>query len=211
VRSVFSLHSQSRPRDGHTAPRVGAILLLALAALMGSHRAEAAWGEAAGDPGHFGVVLEAAGEWGGDNLLDVIYRNGDTQHIKAGQGFTFGGGIHYRPTAFPVDFAATVGYKFVRTSDYHTDLGVDRVVFKFTGTVPLGNHFWAEAGPVWHTSIKLNGDGYVPDVNFNDAVGGVVGFGWRWIGVSYTFIKYDGPFAGSVDANNAGITFAWKF
>jgi hypothetical protein len=39
----------------------------------------------------------------------------------------------------------------------------------------------------------------------------MVGFGWRWIGVSYTGIKYRGPFFGSVDASNGGITFAWKF
>jgi hypothetical protein len=58
---------------------------------------------------------------------------------------------------------------------------------------------------------SLNGDGYVPDVDFDDAVGGMVGFGWRWIGVSYTNIKYRGPFDGSVDASNGGITFAWKF
>ena len=170
-----------------------------------------AWGDPTGTPGHFGFVLEAAGEFGGDNLVDVFYRDGGTQHIKAGQGGTVGAGIHFRPEAFPVDFAATVGYKFVRTASYNTDLGVDRVVFKLTGTAPLGNHFWVTAGPVWHTSIKLNGDGFVQDVSFDDAVGGMVGFGWRWIGVSYTNIKYRGPFQGSVDASNGGVTFAWKF
>ena len=106
---------------------------------------------------------------------------------------------------------ASVGYKFVRTSSGDTDLGVNRAVIKLTGTVPLGNHFWFTAGPVWHVGTNLNGDGYVPDVDFDDAVGGMVGFGWRWIGVSYTNIKYRGPFAGSVDASNGGITFAWKF
>ena len=104
-----------------------------------------------------------------------------------------------------------MGYKFVRTAAYNTDLGVDRVVLKLTGTVPVGNHFWVTAGPVWHTGVKLNGDGYVPDISFDDAVGGTFGFGWRWLGVSYTTIKYRGPFEGSVDASNTGITFAWKF
>ena len=174
-------------------------------------RAHAEWGEATGTPGHLGVVLDTAAEWGGDNLIDVVYRHGYTQHIRAGQGVTLGGGIHYRPVGFPVDFAATVGWKFVRTSDLDTDLGIDRAVIELTGTVPLGNHFWVTAGPVWHTSTKLNGDGFIPDVNFDDAVGGMVGFGWRWIGVRYTNIKYRGDFPGSVDASSGGITFAWKF
>lgn len=185
--------------------------LVTLASLATSHRAEAAWGEATGDPGHFGVVLDGAVEFGGDNLVDVFFQDGGTQHIRAGDGATFGGGIHYRPVSLPIDFAAIVGYKFVRTAAYNTNLGIDRVVFKFTGTVPLPSHFWVTAGPVWHTGTKLNGDGYLPDVNFNDAVGGMVGFGWRWIGVSYTAIKYSGPFAGNVDASNVGFTFAWKF
>jgi hypothetical protein len=184
---------------------------LAIAAAIASPCARAAWGDPTGDPGHFGFVLEAAGEFGGDNLAEVFYRNGDTQNIKAGQGATVGGGIHFRPAGLPVDFAATVGYKFVRTAAYNTNLGVDRVVVKLTGTVPLGKHFWAAAGPVWHTGTKLNGDGFIPDVKFDDAVGGTVGFGWRWLGVSYTNIKYRGAFSGSVDASNGGVTFTWKF
>jgi hypothetical protein len=188
-----------------------AVTLAAIAAATASHRAEAAWGEATGDPGHFGVVLESAAEFGGDNLVDVYFRDGGTQHINAGQGVTLGGGIHYRPVSLAIDFAATVGYKFVRTAAYNTDLGISRAVIKLTGTVALGHHFWMTAGPVWHAGTRLNGDGYIPNVDFDDAIGGMVGFGWRWIGVSYTSIKYRGPFFGSVDASNGGITFAWKF
>ena len=203
--SKFALHSRCM------RVHLTAVALAAVVVATASSRAEAAWGDAAGDPGHFGFVLGGAAEFGGDNLVEVFYRNGDTQNIKAGQGVTLGGGIHYRPVELPVDFAATVGYKFVRTASYNTDLGVDRVVVEFSGTVPVGNHFWVTAGPVWHTSVKLNGDGYIPNVDFDDAVGGMAGFGWRWVGVRYTYIKYRGPFTGSVDASSGGISFAWKF
>ena len=194
-----------------TRVHLTAVALAAIVLATASNRAEAAWGEATGDPGHFGFVLDGAAEFGGDNLVEVIYRNGDTQNIKAGQGVTLGGGIHYRPVALPVDFAATVGYKFDRTAAYNTDLGLNRTVVKLTGTYALPSHFWVTAGPVWHVGTRLNGDGFVSDVDFDDAVGGMVGVGWRWLGVSYTEIKYRGPFAGSVDASNGGITFAWKF
>jgi hypothetical protein len=201
--------SECRPRSGRV--HAAAITLAAIAVATASQRAEAEWGEATGDPGHFGAVLDSAAELGGDNLVDVFYRDGGTQHIKAGNGVTLGGGVHYRPVALPIDFAAIVGYKFVRTASYNTDLGVNRVVIKLTGTYPLVSHFWVTAGPVWHTGIRLNGDGFVQSVDFDDAFGGMVGFGWRWIGLSYTSIKYRGPFSGSVDASNGGITFAWKF
>ena len=187
-----------------------AVALAVVIAGTASNRAEAAWGEATGDPGHFGFVLDSAAEFGGDDLIDVTYRHGGTQHIRAGEGVTLGGGIHYRPEALPVDFAATVGYKFIRTSSFDSDLGINRVVIELTGTVPLVNHFWVTAGPVWHTSTKLDGDGRIADVDFDDAVGGMVGFGWRWVGVRYTNIKYRSSF-GTADASSGGITFAWKF
>jgi hypothetical protein len=161
--------------------------------------------------GHWGAVFEAAAEAGGDDVIKVYYRHGDSQTIHAGQGVTVGVGLHYQPSSAPLDFAATVGYKFVRTADYNTDLGIDRYVIKLTGTYLLPSNFWLAAGPVWHTGTKLRGDGYVPDIKFDDAVGGTVGFGWRWIGVSYTNIRYTSPETGGLDGSSGGITFAWKF
>ena len=161
--------------------------------------------------GGFGVVLEAAGEYGGDNLVKVFYRDGYTQDIRAGEGVTLSAGVHYLIPNVPLDISATAGYKFIRTSDYHTDLGVNRVVLKLTGTYELPRHFWIDAGPVWHTAVKLNGDGYVPDIDFDDAVGVTVGAGWRWVGISYTNIHYTSGLTGNIDASNAGVTFTWKF
>jgi hypothetical protein len=159
----------------------------------------------------FGPVVEVAAEFGGDNVVQVFYTNGHTQDIRAGQGVTVSAGVHYQLPAAPLDIAATVGYKFVTTSDYHTDLGIYRVVFKLTGTYELPRHFWVDAGPVWHTGVRLKGDGYVPDVNFDDAVGATIGAGWRWFGVSYTNIRYKSPVTDDVTANNVGVTATWKF
>ncbi len=163
------------------------------------------------DSGHLGVVLEGAFEAGGDNVARVFYINGDTQNIRAGQGGTLGVGAHYQVADTPWDFAATIGYKFVRTSDYHSDLGIDRIVFKFVGSYALGRGLWIDAGPVLHTDTRFNGDGFVPDIKFDDAVGATVGVGWRWIGLTYTNIHYHSPLTGSLDASNAGVSFTWKF
>ncbi len=183
--------------------------LLCLAVVLAAPRCQAQ-GYSPG-AGRLGLVLEAGAEFGGDNVVKVFYRNGDTQDIRAGQGVTLAVGAHYQPVSLPIDFAATVGYKLERTSDYHTDLGMYRVVLKFTGTYALPNHFWVDAGPVLHTGTRLNGDGYVPDIDFNDAVGVTVGAGWRWIGVTYTNMRYNSALTGGVDASNVGATFTWKF
>ena len=58
---------------------------------------------------------------------------------------------------------------------------------------------------------RFNGDGFVPDVRFDDAVGGTVGFGWRSIGLTYTNIQCRSPLTDSLDANNGGISFTWEF
>ena len=57
-------------------------------------------------------------------------------------------GAHYQPASLPLDFTVTVGYKLVRTAAYNTNLGVDRVVVKFTGAYLLPNNFWVDAGPL---------------------------------------------------------------
>jgi hypothetical protein len=183
--------------------------VLALAALVGTPRAFAQGYNP--NPGHLEPVVEAAAEFGGDNLVKVFFRDGSTQDIKAGQGVTVSAGAHYQPPGFPIDFAATAGYKFVRTRAFDSDLGVNRIVLKVTGTYALPNRFWVDAGPVWHTATKLDGDGYLPDVSFDDAVGVTFGAGWRWIGVTYTHITYKSSLTGSVDGSNAGVTFTWKF
>ncbi len=167
----------------------------------------------AADPGagHAGLVLEGAFEGGGDNIARIYYFNGDTQNLRAGQGGTVSVGAHYRPDASPWDFIATVGYKLIRTSDYRSDLGIDRIVVKFVGAYSLGHGMWVDVGPVWHTDVRLNGDGFVPDIKFDDGLGATIGVGWRWIGVTYTNMHYRSAVIGSVDASNAGVIFTWKF
>jgi hypothetical protein len=161
---------------------------------------------------HVGAVLEAGVEYGGDNVAEVFYTNGTTQNIKAGQGLAVGAGLHYQPAASPFDLAATIGYKYMRTAAYNTNLGIDRVTFKLIGTYALPNRFWLAAGPVWHTGTKFNGDGFAPDIKFDDAFGGTVGFGWRWIGAYYTSIRYRSSLlVDSIDGSNVGVLFTWKF
>jgi hypothetical protein len=161
--------------------------------------------------GHFGFVVGGDLEWGGDDIAKVYFTNGDTQYVKAGQGVTLEVGGHYLLPSEHFDIMATVGYKYVTTSARNADISVERVVFKLFGNYIANNGAWFGAGPVWHTNVKFDGDGYVPDVKFDDAVGVVIGVGWRWVGITYTNIEYKGPFQGKLDASSVGITGAYKF
>jgi len=156
-------------------------------------------------------MVEGAFEFGGDDVARAYFTNGDRQDIRAGQGGTLAAGVHYKLAGSPWDFAATLGYKFVRTEDFHVDVGVDRVVVKLVGNYAWRHDWWVEAGPVWHTHIRFNGDDFVPDIRFDDAFGGTVGVGWNFIGLTYTNIHYHSGITGDLDASNVGAIVRWKF
>jgi hypothetical protein len=162
--------------------------------------------------GRLGLVAEADIEYGGDDIVSVYYTNNTSTKISAGQGVALALGAHYRPRALPIDFAATVGYKFIGTEDRNSNLGLYRVVVKLTGTYMLPQQFWVDAGPVWHTATKLKGDGFLADIPFDDALGVTAGIGWRFVGVSYTHIRYRSPqLISDVDASNIGVNLVFKF
>jgi hypothetical protein len=160
--------------------------------------------------GHLGLMLTGDVEYGGDNVVTLLFANGSTQKIHAGQGGSIGIGAHYQPAASPWDFSATVGSKFVLNASSNSDLKITRVVFKLAGTYNLANGAWVTLGPVLHTGTKLDGDSFVPDVSFDSSFGALLGVGWRWVGVTYTNMKYKGPFAGSIDASSVGVNVAWR-
>jgi hypothetical protein len=161
--------------------------------------------------GHAGFVVQGDLEFGGDDVVTVIFTNGNTQKIKAGQGGTLSLGGHYRPAGSHFDVAATVGYKFVTNASSNSKLNIHRMVYKLTGEYRFDNNWWLAAGPVIHSGTKLDGDGFVPDVKFKSSTGALVGVGWKWVGLNYTTMKYKGPFAGSVDASSIGVSFTGKF
>jgi hypothetical protein len=187
---------------GVYAAVVGALCLTDTAAQAAHHD---------NDRGHFGFVVGGDLEWGGDDIAKLYFTNGDTEYVKAGQGITIEAGGHYLFPSEHFDITATVGYKYVTTRAKNADISVGRVVYKLFGSVIADNGVWFGAGPVWHTDTKFKGDGYVPDVTFDDALGFTVGAGWRWVGITYTNIEYKSPFTGKLDASSVGITGAYKF
>jgi hypothetical protein len=199
-------HNCGKPSRRALSTRLVALTTLALPAALTTQLSHAQ-GYATHDG--LGFVLEADAEFGGNKVLDTLYSNGYeelAQAVPVGQGATLALGAHYKLPDLPIDFAATVGYKYLFSTE--TGVNMSRVVAKLTGTYQLPLNFWLDAGPVWHTDTTLRGTSY--DINFGDAVGVTIGAGWQWIGVSYTNIKYSSAQTGDVDGSNFGITFTWK-
>jgi hypothetical protein len=157
---------------------------------------------------HF--LFEGDLEYGGDRVATVSFTDGSSQDVRAGQGVSLAMGAHYRGDS-PFSVRGTVGYKYVTTAASNADISMSRVVFEVLGNYAWSNGWWTGAGITHHTNVKFKGDGFGPDIDFDDATGPTVELGWRWFALSYTNLKYKGEFGGEVDASSLGLTLVSKF
>jgi hypothetical protein len=159
-----------------------------------------------------GLMVQTDLEYGGDDLATVNFRNGDSQDVKAGQGVSVSGGLHFRPSDnTPFDVQALIGYKYVTTAASNADINVSRVVLQLLGDYQFPNGVYLGGGLVRHNGTKLDGDGFFRNIEFDDATGFAIESGWCWVGLRYTHIKYENRFISNVDGSNVGLRFNYRF
>lgn len=185
---------------------------LALAVIFAvSNSAMAANRSAAQARSDAGFVGEMNLEFGGDEIAQISFVDGSTQKIRTGQGVGLNGGGHFRPAGWDVDFSGTLGYKYVTTKATNADINIGRVTFKLLATYDPFDSWWVGAGPEWHMGTKYDGDGFTPNVKFQDSVGLTIRVGWRWVGLSYTNMEYKVQSTGrKVDASSIGLLVWWR-
>lgn len=192
----------------HRRAQAGAGLLLAAVSTAGwAHPPQHAY--PASD--RLGLVLEGNLEFGGDDVATIVFDDGSSEDVKAGDGVTVAGGLHFQPAHSPLDLRATVGYKFVRTEDGDSDLGMNRVVWELAGTLDLGQKFWIGGGLTHHSNIEFDADGLDRDLEFDDATGYTLEAGWSFIALTYTDLEYTDEFGNDYDASNVGVSFIGRF
>jgi hypothetical protein len=162
-------------------------------------------------PGHFGFVLGGALEFGGDDVAEVLFTNGDSQDVKAGQGVSVDVGAHYRFADSPVSIRGTIGYKYVTTQAENADINMSRVPLQLIGSYHLENGARVGAGVVRHNSVRFDADGLGPDIDFDDATGFTVEAGWKWFLLSYTGMDYEDDAGNEYSADNFGVKLIWEF
>lgn len=160
-----------------------------------------------------GPTVQVRGGGGGDELGKLTYENGDTQTIRAGDGLEAAVGWHVQPYRnSPFDLRAQVGYKYYGTHASNVDIYMDRISWELIPSVQLGAGFWAGAGLLMHTNIKLHNDGVFPDNKFKNALGSDFQLGWRWLALTYSNMKYESEDTGQkFSANNLGLQFTYSF
>lgn len=156
------------------------------------------------------LVIEGGFEFGGDEVIELLFTNGDTQTLTAGQGGTIAIGGQFQPASIPrLSLAATVGYKFVTNASENANIGITRIPLELIGRWKLDDDWSLGAGVVRHASVNVNGDGFVPDISMDASTGATLELGWRWAALSWTTIEYTDPNGGVYDAGSIGVSFRW--
>lgn len=194
-------------------PRSLAALALAVVLLPTAARSQDKAGGApaatSSTPG-MSFVLEGGIEFGGAKLIELTFTDGSTQSLTAGQGGTIAAGLQYRPAAAPrLSVSGTVGYKFVTNASSNASIGITRVPLELVGRWTLNDDWWAGAGVVKHASVKVEGDGFIPDAAFEASVGPTLELGWRWVALTYTSMEYTAPGGQTFDAGSIGVMVRW--
>ncbi|HEY3517492.1 MAG TPA: hypothetical protein VGL98_10640 [Gammaproteobacteria bacterium] len=151
---------------------------------------------------------EAGLAYGGDTIGSILFVSGDEQDIKAGDGFSFGGGIVQRindrlgikyTAAYKVSFSSASNADVMKTV-----LPIDIIPYYRTGDHKFG------VGLSLHLSPEVDWDWLAPTMDFDDATGITLEYAFRKFGFSYTDMDYEwGPL--TYDASHLSFKFTSKF
>lgn len=151
---------------------------------------------------------EAGLAYGGDTIGSILFVSGGAQDIKAGDGFSFGGGIVQRINdSFGIKYTAAYKVSFSQASNadvVKTVLPIDIVPYYRTGDHKIG------VGLSMHLSPEVDWDWLAPNMEFDDATGVTLEYAFRRFGFSYTDMDYElGPL--KYDASHFSFKFSSKF
>lgn len=186
-------------------PRI--LAFLATMGALGAHAAE------------IRPLLKAGFDVGGDTMVSVTFINGDTEKVRANEGFYLGGGAAILDEARNMEYHVTLAYKVALINADNGDIEWTRIPLEV-----LAFYRFARArvggGLTYHINPKLEGSGVVGglDIEFKNALGVVLQADWLItrkiaLGGRFTFLEYDaeGAFTGSAKSNGVGLTFSMNF
>jgi hypothetical protein len=186
------------------------VVALALAAAPRAAQAKAAPAAAGLPKPGFNWVVEGNVAFGGEELIELQFQNGDTQKLTAGQGGQIAFGAQYRLPAAPrLAIGAVLGYKFVTNASENASIGITRIPVEVIGRYSFDADWWVGAGITKHNSVNMNGDGFFPDTELESNAAPTLQLGWKYGVLSYTAMEYTAPGGQTFDASAIGIGFRW--
>jgi hypothetical protein len=193
--------------SGTTTKRLKVLTFLAAMWALGAQAAE------------IRPLIKAGFDVGGDTMVSVVFTNGDTEKVRANEGFYLGAGATILDEARNMEYHVTLAYKFALVDADNGDIEWSRIplealVFYRFPRARVGG------GLTYHINPKLEGSGVVGglDIEFKNALGLVLQADWLItrkiaVGGRFTFLEYDaeGAFTGSAKSNGVGVTFSINF
>ena len=167
----------------------------------------------------FRPLIKAGIDVGGDALVTAVFTDGETETIRANEGFYIGGGAVLIDAARNFEVHLSLAYKVAVVNASNGDIEwtrfpLEALAFYRFPRVRVGG------GLAYHISPRLEVSG-VPggqDVKFKNALGAVLQADWRITekiaaGLRYTILEYDakGAFTGSAKSNGFGLSFSMSF
>lgn len=191
--------------QGMNQKNMGALLAVVALGLASAAQAAGPGGARAG------FLFQGDLDYGGDDVATVYFEDDSSQDLKAGQGLGISLGGWFRPiedSSFEIQ--GSLGYKFSTTAADNADIGMSRTLLQIEGLYRWPNGMFVGGGLMRHMSPKLDGDGFFPDIDFDDANGFNAEVGWRWVSLHYTHITYKSDLFEDVDGSAFGIRFTWR-
>lgn len=152
-------------------------------------------------------LFGGAFEYGGDEIAKILFTNGDTQSVKAGQGASVAVGAQLQiPKAEKLLIRGTVGYKYATTAADNAHIRITRIPVHLTANYMITDKIRLGAGLAMHKNIRFESDGIGDDNKFNNASGAIFEIAYRGIGLIYTAMKYTDQASISYSANSIGVS-----
>lgn len=157
-------------------------------------------------------LVEGGIEYGGDELLTILFTNGDDQTMRAGQGgyIAVGGQLEFKEVK-KLLIRASIGIKYNTTAAENANIRLTRIPINIIPYWKINDDFRFGVGITSHQSVKFKGDGFAPDVDFKSSLGPRFEFGYKWIALTYTAVNYKTPAEESFSASSVGLSVSFAF
>ncbi len=154
-------------------------------------------------------LIEGGIEYGGDEILQVFFTNGEDQTMRAGQGgyIAVGGQLQFSSVK-QFMLRASIGIKYNTTAADNANIRLTRLPLNLTPYWKINEDFRLGVGVTTHINPVLKLDGFGSDVAFTSAVGPRFEFGFKWIALTYTAISYEDETGESFSASSIGASIS---
>jgi hypothetical protein len=136
-------------------------------------------------------LIEGGIEYGGDEILKVLFTNGGDQTMKAGQGGFLAVGGHFEFNQVKnLMIRASIGVKYNTTAADNANIRLTRFPLVVIPYWKIKDNFRVGIGVTSHQQVRLKGDGFFSDVDFKSSIGPRFEFGYKWVALTYTAVNY---------------------